>query len=166
MLDFQFVAYGPTYRYDRATKKWIKGSDLVSLHGGTRELFANYKAHIFYMGTYKCHDLRTLCPEGTNTPFEISSQEIIDAAFGVRKPQRCDHIIKQCYPEGVIKVEATGLQCVGFNQQLYNSLRKRFADECAKEGKRKAENEGGKSDKGPKQRKVNWQVRVDSGGSK
>jgi hypothetical protein len=37
------------------------------------------------------------------------------------------------FPDGIIKMVATGLQCVGFNQQLYDSLRRRFAEKCAAE---------------------------------
>lgn len=68
--------------------------------------------------------------------------------------------MKQQYPEGKIKVEAIGLQRVGFNRQLYDSLRRRFTDH-AREGKRKGENESSRDDKGSKQRRISWQVRVD-----
>ncbi|KAJ7101833.1 hypothetical protein C8R43DRAFT_242275 [Mycena crocata] len=146
MFDFQFVAFGPTHRYDQATKKWTEGSDLTSVHGGTRELFIDRKEFVYYMGTYKCHDLRQLHPEGTRSPAHISSPEIKDAALGVPRPSGYQKIVERCYPDGIIKVEATGLQCIGFNIQLYKSLRRRFAKDCtgktpAKEGKRKAENE-------------------------
>jgi hypothetical protein len=63
--------------------------------------------------------------------------------LGVPRPLNDVQIIKQRYLKG-IKVEATGLQCVGFNMELYESLRQRFADQK----KRKAEKEdlrGGKA---------------------
>jgi hypothetical protein len=34
--------------------------------------------------------------------------------------------VNECFPDGQIKVEAFGLQCVGFDQELYQELRRRF----------------------------------------
>jgi hypothetical protein len=51
-------------------------------------------------------------------------------------------LIKQQYPDGKIKVLATGLQCIGFNTQLYDALRRRFANDPVNGAKRKAEDEG------------------------
>ncbi|KAJ7182505.1 hypothetical protein C8R43DRAFT_1228909 [Mycena crocata] len=151
MADFHFVAFGATHRYDQAMKKWIEGSDLTSVHGETRELFMDRREFLCYVGTYKCHDLRKLHPEGSDSPDYISFPEIADAALGVPWPAGYIKIIKECYPDGIIKVEAVGLQCIGFNVQLYDSLRRRFAKDRkgrdhameghATEGKRKAEDE-------------------------
>ncbi|KAJ7214793.1 hypothetical protein C8J57DRAFT_1255662 [Mycena rebaudengoi] len=116
---------------------WIEGSDLDSLHGGTRELFMIRKDWILYVGTYKCHDLRGLAPKGTPKPSHISTKEILDATVGIPTPPEVQPIIKYMFPDGIIKVVATGLQCVGFNQQLYDSLRRRFAEKCAAEGRPK-----------------------------
>ncbi|KAJ7265721.1 hypothetical protein C8J57DRAFT_1330449 [Mycena rebaudengoi] len=33
------LAFGPTHRYDHSANDWTMGSDLDTLHGGTRELF-------------------------------------------------------------------------------------------------------------------------------
>jgi hypothetical protein len=49
----------------------MQGSDLTSFHGGTRELFVNYKEFVLYAGSYKCHDLRALQPEGIALPGQI-----------------------------------------------------------------------------------------------
>ncbi|KAJ6580357.1 hypothetical protein DFH09DRAFT_1360503 [Mycena vulgaris] len=143
----QFLAFGPSHRYERATDQWIEGSDLISFNGGTRELFIKWSDFILYVGTYKCHDLRTLCPAGTNPPKEISEREIADAALGVPRPQKYIDIIKECYPDGKIKVVATGLQCVGFNHELYDSLRRQFNHDRALEAKRKAEDQGSRDTK-------------------
>ncbi|KAJ7036884.1 hypothetical protein C8F04DRAFT_1093743 [Mycena alexandri] len=140
------IAYGPTHRYLRETREWVPGSDLASFHGGTRELFIDCKDYIVYAGSYKCLSLRSVQPNGSYPPAKISGSEIIDAALGVPRPQGHRQIIDEQYPDG-IKVEATGLQYVGFNTQLYDSLRKRFADDRAKaddvvqSGKRKAGDE-------------------------
>ncbi|KAJ7351179.1 hypothetical protein DFH08DRAFT_662249, partial [Mycena albidolilacea] len=123
---FSYLAYGPTYRYERATKTWVEGSDLIGFHGGTRELFVQNNNFIVYAGTYKYYDLRPLHPEGTDPPPCISRGEIIDAVLGIPPLQNHPHIIKQRYATGKIQVTATGLQCVGFNLELYESLRQRF----------------------------------------
>ncbi|KAJ7667191.1 hypothetical protein B0H17DRAFT_1142883 [Mycena rosella] len=141
VADVHFIAFGPTHKYDRQSGKWIEGSDLATFYGETRELFANWNDFVLYVGTYMCHDLRAICPEGTSLPFHISPYEITDAAFGVPLPQGFKKLIEQCYPDGKIRVVATGLQCVGFNVALYDSLRRRFADDQAS-GKRKAEEVG------------------------
>jgi hypothetical protein len=73
VLDFHYVAYGPAHRYERATDRWIDGSDLTDFHGGTRELFVTCKEFILYAGSYKCHDLRALQPEGSTLPSQIVS---------------------------------------------------------------------------------------------
>ncbi|KAJ7082404.1 hypothetical protein B0H15DRAFT_441058 [Mycena belliarum] len=151
--DFQFIAFGPSHRYDHRTKNWINGSDLERFHGETRELFITWNSLVLYVGTYKCHDLRPLCPEGTHNPVHISASEMIDAALGIPRPKNFLNIIKQCYPDGRIRVVATGLHCVGFNQALYDSLRKRFATDNKTEGKRKADDDGGSEGTEPKRRK-------------
>jgi hypothetical protein len=37
-----------------------------------------------------------------------------------------DELIAQCFPDGEIKTECFGLQCLGFDQRLYSALRERF----------------------------------------
>ncbi|KAJ7756702.1 hypothetical protein B0H16DRAFT_688978 [Mycena metata] len=139
---FHYVAYGPTSCYDRPTNKWIEGSDLASSHGGTRELFIGCKAGVEYVGSYRCHNLDALHPGGTQIPSNISASKILDIALGVRRPT--EQVVRRRYLDGQIKVVATGLEYVGFNNQLYDFLRKRIADDRAELhdvtqlGKRKA----------------------------
>ncbi|KAJ7679429.1 hypothetical protein DFH06DRAFT_974432 [Mycena polygramma] len=140
-MGFHFLAFGPTHRYDRATEQWTEGSDLSSFHGGTRELFVNCKDFVVYAGSYKCLDLSELKPMGTALPSQISPGEILDAALGVPRPKNYVKIIKKQFPDGAIKVGATALQYVGFNQTLYDALRRRFASDRATKGKRKASGE-------------------------
>ncbi|KAJ7455129.1 hypothetical protein FB451DRAFT_1516834 [Mycena latifolia] len=105
-----FIAFGPSHRYDPTTKQWVEGSDLARFHGETRELFTNWNDTVLYMGTYMCHDLQPLFPEGTNIPSPISPTEIIDAMFGVPRPLEYSDLIGQRYSDSRIKVVATGLQ--------------------------------------------------------
>ncbi|KAJ7795419.1 hypothetical protein B0H14DRAFT_2532347, partial [Mycena olivaceomarginata] len=137
LSDFSYLAYGPTYRYECATKTWVEGSDLSGFHGRTRELFVQNENFIVYAGTYKCYDLSPLHPKGIDPPPCINKGEIIDTAMGVPRPQDHASLMKQRYPGGKIKVTATGLQCVGFSMELYESLRHRFAI-CSKKEEGKA----------------------------
>ncbi|KAJ7232334.1 hypothetical protein B0H12DRAFT_1145552 [Mycena haematopus] len=132
LSGFNYLAYGPTAWYDRAKDTWIEGSDLAGFHGATRELFVETQGSILYVGTYLCHDLRKLHPAGINTPRLILADTIMDAALGVPRPDDHLGIIKQRYPDGKIKVEVTGLQCVGFKMELYDALRHRFKDDRTK----------------------------------
>ncbi|KAJ7165730.1 hypothetical protein C8R46DRAFT_865318, partial [Mycena filopes] len=124
------LAYGPTSCYGHAARKWTQGCDFKRVHATNQELFVNCKKGIKYIGTYNCHDLSTLYPGGHKIPPNVVSfsAEVTLAALGGRRlPSRLGHpIVKQCYPDGAIKVVATALQCVGFNTQLYDSLCKRF----------------------------------------
>ncbi|KAJ6450602.1 hypothetical protein C8R45DRAFT_1042912 [Mycena sanguinolenta] len=134
--QLDYLAYGPTACYEASTQRWVDGSDLVRFHGGTRELFVEREGSIVYAGTYLCHDLRELHPAGTPPPADILPRTIIQAAFGAL-PYNHGQLIKQRYLDGKIKVEATGLKCVGFNIELYDVLRKRLAQEREKREKQK-----------------------------
>ncbi|KAJ6620049.1 hypothetical protein B0H10DRAFT_2216333 [Mycena sp. CBHHK59/15] len=155
MAKVHCLAFAPTHRYDHVKAVWTEGSDLTSLHGGTRELFVVHGGYVIYAGLYKCHDLRELYPGGTAPNSHTSYAEISDAALGPCSLSVKDRtaIVRQCFPDGIIRVEAIGLQCVGFNRQLYDSLRGRFADLRTKDVKRKAGDDG-RVDKHPKQRKT------------
>ncbi|KAJ6500987.1 hypothetical protein DFH09DRAFT_1444750 [Mycena vulgaris] len=120
--DVHFIAFGPSHRYDRVTSKWSKAPI-------SQAFMAEFES------------------SGTTLPSGISEREIADAALGLPRPQGYVNIIKQCYPDGNIKIVATGLQCVGFNKQLYDSLRKRFAQDLTAQTKRKADDEGNRDAK-------------------
>ncbi|KAJ7788956.1 hypothetical protein B0H14DRAFT_3892150 [Mycena olivaceomarginata] len=75
--------------------------------------------------------------EGLRNEGKENKGEIIDTAMGVPRPQDHASLMKQRYPAGKIKVTATGLQCVGFSMELYESLRHRFAI-CSKKEEGKA----------------------------
>lgn len=43
-------------------------TEIPSLNGHWRELFVDVGDSVVYVGTYRCHDLRHLCPGGTPPP--------------------------------------------------------------------------------------------------
>ncbi|KAJ7609958.1 hypothetical protein FB45DRAFT_1122665 [Roridomyces roridus] len=132
------LAFGPTHQFNQTTNQWSKGSDLAAFDGWTREVFVDRGDFIVYLGSYKCHNLRKLCPGGLPRLNEISEQELHDAALGVPWPQQHAHLLRARFPNGKILVEATGLQFMGFNQRLYDTLKVKFASSVRK---RKAEDE-------------------------
>ncbi|KAJ7709105.1 hypothetical protein B0H14DRAFT_2415211 [Mycena olivaceomarginata] len=146
LSDFSYLAYGPTYRYECATKTWLEGSHLSGFHGRTRELFVQNENFIVYAGTYKCYDLSPLHPRESTllhasyvffftlnklmASFESfcrTKEKSSTRRWAFPRPQDHASLMKQRYPAGKIKVTATGLQCVGFSMELYESLRHRFA---------------------------------------
>ncbi|KAK7027812.1 hypothetical protein R3P38DRAFT_3521027 [Favolaschia claudopus] len=64
-----------------------------------------------------------------------SQVDIVEAALGFRRPKHFKNILGKCFPDGNVKVTATGLQCVGFNTQLYTSLRHKLVNERKNTGK-------------------------------
>jgi hypothetical protein len=59
------------------------GSDLDTLHGGTRELFMDCNHWVMYAGTYKCHDLREVYPEGTPSQQGIVSRDLRNRVYNL-----------------------------------------------------------------------------------
>ena len=49
-----------------------------------------------------------------------------DLTTNLRKKHPKRNLINQMYTSGVLKTETLGLQCVGFDHELYNALVKRF----------------------------------------
>ncbi|KAJ7627404.1 hypothetical protein FB45DRAFT_921301 [Roridomyces roridus] len=79
------LAFGPMYRYGK--NQWVKASDLIPFNGSTREVFIQHHEFILYLGTYRCHLLNNVFPEGTIPPPTISVKELTDATFlGGRPP--------------------------------------------------------------------------------
>ncbi|KAJ7609930.1 hypothetical protein FB45DRAFT_340543 [Roridomyces roridus] len=121
------LAFAPTHRH-HPTRQWIEGSDLVAYDGSTREVFVDENGFVFYAGTYQCHRLNNVYPGGTIPPSTISVKEITDAIFGAIRPSGWSGILHRQFPSGPIRVEATGLNLVGFNGPLYNTLRTQFTE--------------------------------------
>ncbi|KAJ7205903.1 hypothetical protein C8J57DRAFT_1615335 [Mycena rebaudengoi] len=120
------LAFGPTHHYSYSASLWIAGSDVSGLGGTTRDLFMADE-DFYYVGTYKCHNLEHLYPGGTAAPEVVSPLEVIYAAhLGAMTPVDTAVVIKCFYPGGSILVGCVGLQCIGFDRSLYDTLRRRL----------------------------------------
>ncbi|KAJ7235375.1 hypothetical protein C8J57DRAFT_1572157 [Mycena rebaudengoi] len=118
---------GPTHHHSYSAGSWIAGSDVSDLGGTTRDLFMADEDSIFYVGTYKCHNLEHLYPGGTVAPEVISPLEVMYAAhLGAMTPVDTAVVINHFYPGGSILVGCVGLQCIGFDRSLYDTLRRRL----------------------------------------
>ncbi|KAJ7236108.1 hypothetical protein C8J57DRAFT_1570915 [Mycena rebaudengoi] len=116
------LAFGPTHHYSYSASLWIAGSDVSGLGGTTRDLFMADE-DFYYVGTYKCHNLEHLYPGGTAAP---GSRLIYAAHLGAMTPVDTAVVIKCFYPGGSILVGCVGLQCIGFDRSLYDTLRRRL----------------------------------------
>ncbi|KAJ6450610.1 hypothetical protein C8R45DRAFT_946644 [Mycena sanguinolenta] len=120
------LAFWPTHRYHPTRGTWSETSDISDLVGSWREVFIDVEDSIFYVGTYRCHDLRFLCPGGTPPPDAVSPLEMIRAArLELLPPEERPGVIKYFFPSGIIDADCVGLQCIGFNSILYDALQRR-----------------------------------------
>ncbi|KAJ7610545.1 hypothetical protein DFH06DRAFT_1246057 [Mycena polygramma] len=119
-----FVAFASSHSFDHTLGVWTKGSDLADFYGSSREVFMDFEGKIGYMGTFNCIAL-TDCQPGKTA--NASKGMLRRLAFDGSPPSNHAALIRQCYPTGVIAVEAMGLQLVGFNHGLYNTLRRAYA---------------------------------------
>ncbi|KAF9000412.1 hypothetical protein BDQ17DRAFT_1410299 [Cyathus striatus] len=134
---------GPAYIFNKTSARWEKSVQFLSSYGSSIELFFSCKEHIYYAGTYRCHNLRTMHEHGIAINFKnISLRAIADATFytsqsvppesrvpsnGKQKvPEFHQATIDRLYRDGILRVEYVGLECVGFNQDLQTVLKERF----------------------------------------
>lgn len=124
------LAFGPMFAVDSEKMIWKENSVFNSLYGQTVELFYNCKDLIYYGGQYKCHNNRQNNPDGDLVQKETSAFELADVTITVNsgpgKQEALRKMIFHLYIGGILKTEILGLQCVGFDDELYNTLVKRF----------------------------------------
>ncbi|KAF7300067.1 hypothetical protein MKEN_01329800 [Mycena kentingensis (nom. inval.)] len=103
--------------------RWQAHTALTQRVNKTFELFVIEDTDnlIYYAGIYRVHSLRAVSshPEGCPVP-----RDIPPAAIG--RAMRCSEAqAKVLYPDGKPLTECFGLQCIGFNMDLYGKLRER-----------------------------------------
>ncbi|KAH9915897.1 uncharacterized protein B0H18DRAFT_1039627 [Fomitopsis serialis] len=125
---------GPMYQYDnraRVDNKWSVGPRIRSM--GTVEFFHSYMSEIYYVGTYRAvegpQDVR-LTDIG-DTSFVRSPADGFATLLAVKTaslvPER-NHVamtLPEMYRKGVMRLQVTGLQCVGFNHRLDAELHRK-----------------------------------------
>ncbi|KAJ7610551.1 hypothetical protein DFH06DRAFT_1308681 [Mycena polygramma] len=144
-----YLAFAPTHRYDHKASVWVKDCDFESCYGALRELFIDQKSQLFYMGTFKCIEFGAL--NLRKTP-RIDKNLIRDLALSGTRPLDSEMMIQQQYPSGTIEIERMALQFVGFNHELYNTLRDDYCRRRTECRKRRAENAPEGNKRGPPKR--------------
>ncbi|ESK81751.1 hypothetical protein Moror_16745 [Moniliophthora roreri MCA 2997] len=115
-------------------------SPFDDVYGEEREFFFDtittgnreWDPKVYYAGTYRIVSLKDLHPEGVpyeekfyqRDMFDVPADRIINTVLEsqIQRPslrkQDATHLVKS----GIIKLEFVGLQCVGFNDELYRSV--------------------------------------------
>ncbi|KAF9535205.1 hypothetical protein CPB83DRAFT_843662 [Crepidotus variabilis] len=123
-------AVTPMYVYDCATDNWRKYERSFPL-GTTFSFFCRRKEFIYYAGEYT---IKELCPAQSDGAMLNCSGINLDALADTtllnfeagEKKNISKRTIKQLYTSFILKVLPLGLQCVGFDEALYNQLKIRF----------------------------------------
>ncbi|KAJ7101852.1 hypothetical protein C8R43DRAFT_1244182 [Mycena crocata] len=115
------LVFAPTREYDAEDHKWVNHTRMTDLCGLTVDLFVSQSGAVYYAGIYKLQSLRAIHAQGSwKRPVDVSAAAILQA-MGLG-PQAWDKL-RECFPDGGLRTECFGLQCVGFDSKLYQSLR-------------------------------------------
>ncbi|KAI0344975.1 hypothetical protein BDW22DRAFT_983491 [Trametopsis cervina] len=112
---------------------------LVFTAPGFVECFYTKDGKWYYAGVYRTFRLRNLTPqEWAKLPME-TTQAIVKDTLSHRKSTSPQNVYEtgQLYAAGALKAACIGLQCIGFNEDLYNGLLA-LAHNCAKTGRWRA----------------------------
>ncbi|KAJ7644533.1 hypothetical protein FB45DRAFT_898123 [Roridomyces roridus] len=122
------IVFAPTHVYSGPDGRWVENQSMGAYCGRGRlvEYFATgRKDFVYYAGTYVVHSLRDVHPPGGVIPTDVSDHAIyLQTGLAESEQQK----VKECpfFPDGHIRTECFGLQCVGFNHELYRVLRERY----------------------------------------
>ncbi|KAJ7436512.1 hypothetical protein B0H11DRAFT_1754783 [Mycena galericulata] len=128
------LVYHPTHEYWASINKWVTPTSITLLSGRLFDLFVNRKNFVCYAGIYALHSMRDVHPPGSSIPPDVSPVAISYAAGAAGE---LSHKIVEGFPDGQIKVECFGLQCLGFDQDLYVALRQRFQASAGDQSKKR-----------------------------
>ncbi|KAJ7149460.1 hypothetical protein C8R43DRAFT_1007192 [Mycena crocata] len=121
--DVHAILYHPTHEYRASDDVWVTPPRITALSQVDFDLFVTDGACVYYAGLYRLRSMRAVHTPGSSIPADICAAAI---QFATGLPNELAGKIGQCFPDGQIKVECFGLQCVGFDQRLYEALRHRF----------------------------------------
>ncbi|KAK6984796.1 hypothetical protein R3P38DRAFT_3102933 [Favolaschia claudopus] len=113
------LVFVPTHRYDNKASCWVAATALLSHVGTEVDFFMNRGKSVYYAGVYRIHSLRGVHPPGSVVPSDVSS-------IAMKKATKYTGELDDFFPEGKITTECFGMQCVGFDWELYEALRKDY----------------------------------------
>ncbi|KAJ7604403.1 hypothetical protein B0H17DRAFT_71478 [Mycena rosella] len=120
------IVYHPTHEYWPAVQKWVTPPSISFLSPELFDLFLTSQNAVYYVGVYAFHSMRDVHPPGSPIPPDVSPVAIHQATGVPAANVNPWDKITECFLDGHIKVECFGLQCVGFDHELYHKLRLRF----------------------------------------
>ncbi|KAJ7653235.1 hypothetical protein DFH06DRAFT_529228 [Mycena polygramma] len=137
------LVYHPTREYSSASG-WTSPR-ILDLVGKKVDFFVTRGGLVYYAGVYQLHDLRAVNPPGAPIPADMSASAI-RLATRVVQAATADldtaEIIREGFAGGEIRTECFALQCVAFDDPMYDSLRLRRRLNGESDSKRKAEESG------------------------
>ncbi|KAJ7067234.1 hypothetical protein C8F01DRAFT_1227975 [Mycena amicta] len=128
------LAFAPTLYYGWKKDEWVPNTELIGKVRVGREfdVFVNSGEGVYYAGIYRVLSFRVPGERGHGTESEIPSEiakHAVIKAMGFHIPQEK---IDERFPDGELRVECFGLQCVGFDAELYAKLRDFWLETMAK----------------------------------
>ncbi|KAF7300169.1 hypothetical protein MKEN_01340500 [Mycena kentingensis (nom. inval.)] len=127
------LGFAPTEIFHHAKQRWVP-YDYVSVHCGRDvQLIVEEETELFYAGLYRVHSMRELANQGTPCPTDVDLTAMF-AAMGLKvrlfagsRALLHDRIREIC-PDQSLRppAECFGLQCVGFDEELYQELRTKW----------------------------------------
>ncbi|KAF7326197.1 hypothetical protein MKEN_00471900 [Mycena kentingensis (nom. inval.)] len=129
------LAFTPAYVLHGYPRKWVPDTSLASLVGKKISIVVQeIHCAIYYAGTYLVHDMRSVDPVNPNGRFPdgVSSRAILKA-MGLDTAHNAEKVVDPTCPAaglhagGRPRTLCFGLQCVGFDDALYDHLLEEFA---------------------------------------
>ncbi|KAF7325140.1 hypothetical protein MKEN_00557800 [Mycena kentingensis (nom. inval.)] len=113
--------------------KWVPDTSLLYEVGREVHLLVEDCHALVYAGIYSVHSMRSVVDRPawvqSTVPSDVSTAAVLDA-MGLRRrgskgaPEIQYARLRDLYPDSVPRVECFGLQCVGFDEELYDVLRR------------------------------------------
>ncbi|KAF5372126.1 hypothetical protein D9758_004947 [Tetrapyrgos nigripes] len=126
-----YIAFGVQCQMIPKTKLIAK-SEFEGIYWEHRDLFVVQGEQLKYMGLYSCRSMTHIAPSGIPlfSPWNVASttSELAKATRVEQDSKKIPpvDVLKSMYTRGELKVECIALQAMGFNQKLYEILRKSY----------------------------------------
>ncbi|KAK7683410.1 hypothetical protein QCA50_013673 [Cerrena zonata] len=126
--DIHGIALSPSALYRTRDQSWMENDEFTCLLDQTKEVFYRGPGKgIYYAGTFKCAYTGKLpTSDFRNLPAGVK-EELIRTSFSApeihnirTRDERAQ--LRKLYCDGERKVSFLALQCVGFNQKLYDAF--------------------------------------------
>ncbi|KAF7311319.1 hypothetical protein MKEN_01033600 [Mycena kentingensis (nom. inval.)] len=124
------LGFASTMYYKQHKDEWVDNEELVSKCGREYELFVtNSEDEVRYVGVYRVNSLRI--PDGSEVsgiPPDVSDRHVFNAMGLYNDALVESSNVEDQFPDsdGEVQVECFGLQCVGFDEELYRVLQRKW----------------------------------------